>query len=361
MPNLYCQWTLALLCCTTLWLCGTLSSTAEHVVPSESEWTTTPAPVDDPIGLGERLALIDYLQEERQLSIPPGSTLDDLRKMYWEHFADQIDDQAALQRDQHQRLIHQLTTTFHIDIPQDLSYQELLKLKKELERKQLQENQKAIAELQLNQDKQKENTGTDLRSLQKSVVMVLTQNSSGTGWISSARGHIITNAHVINNVGQAVHIHWTATLKEDPLPYRVKKIWEHHDLALLEPTAESPNMPFLRLQENPQVTNEVVALGFPLGTHLGSTLGSNAVEITSSVGHITALRHRNESLYWIQTDCKLSPGNSGGPLIDRATGRVVGVMTAGVRSEEATIVGNVITVAVPASEVRAAFRDFVNF
>jgi hypothetical protein len=46
-----------------------------------------PAPLPDPIGLGERLLLIEYLRERGQ-EPPPGAALDDLRRAYWQIQAD---------------------------------------------------------------------------------------------------------------------------------------------------------------------------------------------------------------------------------------------------------------------------------
>jgi S1-C subfamily serine protease len=77
----------------------------------------------------------------------------------------------------------------------------------------------------------------------------------------------------------------------------------------------------------PQLGEPVAALGFPLGLPLTVTQGS--VSGLRRTVPIDGIRRRD----MVQTDAAVNPGNSGGPLIDVDTGRVVGLVDLG--SEEA--------------------------
>ena len=96
-----------------------------------------------------------------------------------------------------------------------------------------------------------------------------------------------------------------------------------------------------------RVGEEVIAIGFPLGSALGR-------EPTVSVGIISAIRDDR-----LQTDASLNPGNSGGPLLDMF-GRVVSAWL-GSRVEESggrNITG--IGFAIPINEVRSGLGDQVS-
>lgn len=86
------------------------------VVLISSLWAADVPPVPDPYGLGERLALIDHLNEVYGEHIEPGTTLKDLRAQYltaWtnSHSTTEIP-MTALERDEAQRLRYHLKTEY---------------------------------------------------------------------------------------------------------------------------------------------------------------------------------------------------------------------------------------------------------
>ena len=83
----------------------------------------------------------------------------------------------------------------------------------------------------------------------------------------------------------------------------------------------------------PPVGQKVYAIGSPKG-----------LEASLSDGIISGRREITEGISWLQTTTPISPGSSGGPLLD-ATGQVVGVVIAHRRE------GQNLNFAVPASEV----------
>ena len=107
-----------------------------------------------------------------------------------------------------------------------------------------------------------------------------------------------------------------------------------------------PINPLVRFEPSEGVP--YICAGFPLGGMIGKvteTHGNPSVTITG--GRISAL-HRDDhgQLNVIQVDGSLQPGNSGGPIIDEKTGKLIGVAVAKVSSVDT------IGFVVPAEEVR---------
>ncbi len=98
-----------------------------------------------------------------------------------------------------------------------------------------------------------------------------------------------------------------------------------------------------------------VAAGFPLGGMLGKVTDSKGnPSVTITGGRIAALRRDDYGqLDLLQVDGSLQPGNSGGPVVDEKTGKLIGVAVAKVGSVDT--IGFVI----PASELRRALAGRV--
>ena len=144
-----------------------------------------------------------------------------------------------------------------------------------------------------------------------SVVQIITSSGSGTGFIVSENGLVVTNRHVVE--GQRRVTIRLATGEE----YRGNITQRHStlDLAYVE-IDSSRNFAPLPLGDSGEVrlSEPVIAIGYPLGEELG-------LDPTVSRGIISAKRDD-----YLQTDASLNPGNSGGPLLD-ANGNVIGVIT----------------------------------
>ncbi len=107
-------------------------------------------------------------------------------------------------------------------------------------------------------------------------------------------------------------------------------VWPEHDLALIRVNVpEGASVSSLRLSEGePLIAEDVWALGHPQG--MGFTATHGTVNALREFGEIAeALRLPVEYSVrsrWLQTDCPINAGNSGGPLVS-AAGEVVGVNT----------------------------------
>lgn len=136
--------------------------------------------------------------------------------------------------------------------------------------------------------------------------------SLGSGFIISADGYILTNAHVVDSADE-INVRLT-----DKREFKAKLIGadKRTDVALLK--IEANNLPSVKLGDPAQlrVGEWVVAIGSPLGFDNSVTAG-----IVSAKGR--SLPQENY-VPFIQTDVAVNQGNSGGPLFNMK-GEVVGI------------------------------------
>ena len=142
---------------------------------------------------------------------------------------------------------------------------------------------------------------------------------SGTGFVWDRDGHVVTNAHVLQNATKAL-----VTLGTKVFDAQLVGADLDHDLAVLKIDAP-PEMltPILvGTSVDLQVGQKVFAIGNPFG--LDKTLSTGVV--SGLQREFTSLGRRPISGA-IQIDAAINPGNSGGPLLDSA-GRLIGINTA---------------------------------
>ena len=145
-----------------------------------------------------------------------------------------------------------------------------------------------------------------------------TSAASGSGFIISDDGYILTNFHVIEDSDSiSVSMYNGDSYEADLIGYD-----ESNDIAVLKIKAEGLAPVILGDSDNLNVGDSVVAIGNPLG-ELTFTLTSGAIsakdrEVTFS---------NNVSMNLLQTDCAINSGNSGGALFN-LYGEVIGVTNA---------------------------------
>lgn len=171
--------------------------------------------------------------------------------------------------------------------------------------------------------------------------------SSGTGFIVSSDGEILTNYHVVEDAQTLTVTLYNGTeYSATVLGYE-----SDNDVALIKINAT--DLPTVTLGESSTlaVGDEVVAIGNPLG------------ELTNSltVGYISAkerdVNTDGSPINMMQLDATINSGNSGGPLFD-SCGNVVGIITAkysGETGSGTTIEG--IGFAIPIDDVTAILDD----
>lgn len=141
---------------------------------------------------------------------------------------------------------------------------------------------------------------------------------SGSGFLISADGLIVTNSHVVHGADRR-----TVTLHEGD-KYQAQLVGDDpdSDLALLRiKSSQLPHVSFAQ-PKRIRVGQLAIAIGNPLGFQTSVTAG-----VVSALGR--TLRAQSGRLMddILQTDAALNPGNSGGPLVN-SRGEVMGVNSA---------------------------------
>ncbi len=142
----------------------------------------------------------------------------------------------------------------------------------------------------------------------------------GSGFVFDKKGHIITNAHVVENAGRI-----TVTFL-DGRSYDAETVGTDAftDVGVIRVNADMPMLSPLQLGDssNLKVGERVAAIGNPFGLSGSMTSG-----IVSQLGRLLPSNAGFSIPDIIQTDAAINPGNSGGPLLN-ARGEVVGINTA---------------------------------
>ena len=176
-----------------------------------------------------------------------------------------------------------------------------------------------------------------METARSSVVEILGKSGTGTGFIVSEAGLVVTNRHVVEGDDRVLI---RVATGEVYLGF-VTKTHPTLDLAYIEIDADR-NFTHLSVGNSDEIRvgSDVIAIGFPLGSELGR-------DPTVTTGIISAKR---ESPDLLQTDALLNPGNSGGPLLDEF-GRVIGVNTSRISEENGRAITG-ISFAIPINEVK---------
>ena len=145
------------------------------------------------------------------------------------------------------------------------------------------------------------------------------KQGTGSGFILSSDGKIITNAHVVDGASEV-----SVNLK-DGRSFEGKVLGSDPltDLAVIQIEAE--NLPTVNLGDSDQLAigEWAIAIGNPLGLDNTVTTG-----IISATGRSSSeIGVGDKRIDFIQTDAAINPGNSGGPLLN-AKGEVIGINTA---------------------------------
>lgn len=151
------------------------------------------------------------------------------------------------------------------------------------------------------------------------------EQNIGSGFVISENGLIITNKHVVSDTQSSYQI-----LTNDKKKYDVTKIYRDplNDLAILKINATGLRPLKLGDSSHLKLGQLAIAIGTPLGqftntvtSGIVSGLGRGITAGSPFEGFVEKLDNV------IQTDAAISPGNSGGPLLN-SNGQVIGVNTA---------------------------------
>lgn len=144
-------------------------------------------------------------------------------------------------------------------------------------------------------------------------------NGMGAGVIIDRRGYILTNQHVVQDVGR---IEVTLSNGRQYIGRMIDRDTDT-DLALVKIDAGRP-LPVIECGTSSDLMlgEPVIAIGNPYGYHHTVTMG-----IVSALKRDIPVNGVQEYPDLIQTDASINPGNSGGPLLN-ATGSMIGINAA---------------------------------
>lgn len=145
------------------------------------------------------------------------------------------------------------------------------------------------------------------------------ERGTGSGFIISADGRILTNAHVVDGADTV-----TVTLK-DGRNFKGKVLGEDPvtDVAVVKIAAQGLPTASLGNSEQLKPGEWAITIGNPLG--LDNTVTTGIISATGRSSSAVGVPDKRVS--FIQTDAAINPGNSGGPLLNQR-GEVVGMNTA---------------------------------
>jgi len=169
--------------------------------------------------------------------------------------------------------------------------------------------------------------------------------SLGSGIIVTSDGYILTNNHVIENLGEKIRVE----IKGNRV-YKAKIIGKDPktDLAVLK--INEKDLPYMKFGDSKAVRigDVVLAIGNPFGIGESVSMGIISATGRSNIGIV-------DYEDFIQTDAALNPGNSGGALID-IRGELIGINTA-IMTKSGGYEG--ISFAIPSNMAMRIFREIL--
>ena len=171
--------------------------------------------------------------------------------------------------------------------------------------------------------------------------------SSGSGFVITADGYIVTNQHVVSGASSI-----SVTLYNgDTYPATLVGGDSDYDVAVLKVNANSLTPVTMGNSADVNVGDTVLAIGNPLG-ELTFSMSQGIVSCCDR-----AINVDGTPFNMIQVDASINPGNSGGPLMN-LYGEVVGIVSAKYSSYSNTMVEG-LGFAIPISDVQAIITDIM--
>ena len=180
---------------------------------------------------------------------------------------------------------------------------------------------------------------------------VASASASGSGFILSSDGYVVTNNHVVEGATSVT----VKLYNGDEYDAEIVGTDEMNDVALLKIDATGLQAVTIGDSDQIEVGEEVIAIGNPLGE----------LTFTMTAGYISALDREintdGKPINMLQTDVAINSGNSGGALFDM-NGNVIGITSAkysGSTSSGASIEG--ISFAIPINDALRVIYDLQQY
>ena len=155
----------------------------------------------------------------------------------------------------------------------------------------------------------------DMTALVKdSIVRIKTDLGSGSGFVISADGLILTNNHVVSDA-ETITVYFSDGSEYNGTVQARDLI---HDIAVVKVSKTGLHALQFKDASSIKLGQQVVVLGY--------ALGKENLSVTS--GLVSSIEYDSgRNINWIQTDSAINGGNSGGPMLDRE-GNVIGMVSA---------------------------------
>ncbi len=183
--------------------------------------------------------------------------------------------------------------------------------------------------------------------------------ATGTGFIITDDGYIVTNAHVIYDeseydAGKAIDV---SVLLSDETEHTANIIAYdlETDIAVLKINQKGLKPAALGDSDELRVGELVLAVGNPLGFDF---FGSVTSGIVSALNRQISINEKTMTL--IQTDAAINSGNSGGPLLN-SCGQVIGINSAKMSASYGSASIEGLGFAIPMKEAKTIIDDLINY
>ncbi|UOQ85421.1 S1C family serine protease [Gracilibacillus salinarum] len=183
---------------------------------------------------------------------------------------------------------------------------------------------------------------------QKSVVQIESTidvtTKTGSGFLINNNGDIITNAHVVKDADSIV----VKLSNTREYPAAIVGIGEEQDFAVIRIPDINDLEPIpLDTNQSIDIGDEIMAIGSPMGIQNSVSLGL----IVGTDRSFTINDYQYDEVY--QISANITHGNSGGPLILRSTGKVIGINSAGISDTD-------IGFSIPITQVAAKVSEWTS-
>jgi serine protease Do len=191
-----------------------------------------------------------------------------------------------------------------------------------------------------------------------------TSAASGSGFVLTQDGYIVTNYHVIEDAvdDSSVTIE-VAFANEDKYEAKIVGGEQDNDVAVLKIEATGLTPVTLGDSSKLVVGESVYAIGNPLGELTYSFTDG----IVSALDRLITTSSTDSSgqtvsttLNVLQTNCAINPGNSGGPLFD-SYGNVVGIVSAKYTQSSSGVSAEGLGFALPINDVKDILSDLIEY
>ena len=186
-----------------------------------------------------------------------------------------------------------------------------------------------------------------------------TSAASGSGFVITQDGYIVTNYHVIEDAAKDSSVTITVSFHNgNSYPATLVGGEQDNDVAVLKIEATGLKPVTLGDSDQLAVGQTVMAIGNPLG-ELTYSLTDGLISaldrlITTGSGSDAT------TMNMLQTNCAINPGNSGGPLFN-SYGEVIGITTAKYSSSSSGTTVEGLGFAIPINDVKSIIADLIQY